>query len=152
MMALAESPIQLVPDGTLLLHLVLVVVMVAVLNRTLLKPISKVLEERERRTKGKLGDAQGIFASAQEKLHLWEQGLRQARNEGYRLLEKERAEALREREIQLAELKAELAKHVGDQKTEILRQEMEARAVLEVEAEQLARLVSSQILGRTVSS
>ena len=151
MMALEETPIQLVPDGTLLFHLVLVVVMVVVLNATLLKPINKVLEERERRTKGKLGDAQNIFASVQDKARLWEQGLRQARNEGYRLLEKERTEALRERELQLAELKADLAKRVGEQKTEILRQAQAAREVLEGEAQGLAGLLSSQILGRTIS-
>jgi F-type H+-transporting ATPase subunit b len=151
MMALEETPIQLVPDGTLLFHLVLVVVMVVVLNATLLKPISKVLEERDRRTKGKLGDAQDIFASVQDKARLWEQGLRQARNEGYRLLEKERTEGLRERELQLAELKADLAKQVAEQKTEILQQAQSARVVLEGEAQRLAGLLSSRILGRTIS-
>jgi len=151
MMALAESSIQLVPDGTLLLHLALVVVMVTVLNLTLLKPINKVLEERERRTKGRLGDAQGILASAKEKVRLWEQGLRQARNEGYRLLEKERSDALRERELRLLGLKQELAKLVAEQKAEIQRQEQEARLVLQAEAQRLAALIGSQILGRTIS-
>ncbi len=150
-MALAESSIQLVPDGTLLLHLALVVVMVTVLNLTLLKPINKVLEERERRTKGRLGDAQGILASAKEKVRLWEQGLRQARNEGYRLLEKERSDALRERELRLLGLKQELAKLVAEQKAEIQRQEQEARLVLQAEAQRLAALIGSQILGRTIS-
>jgi F-type H+-transporting ATPase subunit b len=151
MMALAESSIQLVPDGTLLLHLALVVVMVTVLNLTLLKPINKVLEERERRTKGRLGDAQGILASAKEKVRLWEQGLRQARNDGYRLLEKERSDALRERELRLLGLKQELAKLVAEQKAEIQRQEQEARLVLQAEAQRLAALIGSQILGRTIS-
>ena len=150
-MALAESSIQLVPDGTLLLHLALVVVMVTVLNLTLLKPINKVLEERERRTRGRLGDAQGILASAKEKVRLWEQGLRQARNDGYRLLEKERSDALRERELRLLGLKQELAKLVAEQKAEIQRQEQEARLVLQAEAQRLAALIGSQILGRTIS-
>ena len=150
-MALAESSIQLVPDGTLLLHLALVVVMVTVLNLTLLKPINKVLEERERRTKGRLGDAQGILASAKEKVRLWEQGLRQARNEGYRLLEKERSDALRERELRLLGLKEELAKLVAEQKAEIQRQEQEARLVLQAEAQRLAAIIGSQILGRAIS-
>jgi F0F1-type ATP synthase membrane subunit b/b' len=47
-MILLETSIQLVPDGTLLLHLFLVVVMVFVLNRTLLKPINQILAEREK--------------------------------------------------------------------------------------------------------
>ena len=57
-MILAEASIQLVPDATLLLHLVLVVVMVFVLNRTLLKPINDILSEREKL--GSTGMGQGI--------------------------------------------------------------------------------------------
>ena len=41
-MFLAEASIQLVPDGTLLLHLLMVAVMVFILNRTLLKPINQI--------------------------------------------------------------------------------------------------------------
>ena len=41
-MILAETSIQLVPDGTLLLHLLMVAIMVFVLNRTLLKPINQI--------------------------------------------------------------------------------------------------------------
>jgi F-type H+-transporting ATPase subunit b len=152
MIAFEESSIQLVPDGTLLLHLVLVVVMVVVLNLTLLKPINKVLEERERRTKGKLDDAEGILASVKEKILLWEQGLRTARNEGYRLLEQKRAIALREREMRLSELKQELSALVTSQKAEIRRQEEEARATLEVESRRIAALIGSQILGRSIGA
>ena len=56
-----ETAIQLVPDGTLLFHLVLIVVMVALLNATLLKPINRILEERDRRTKGRLSEAQSTL-------------------------------------------------------------------------------------------
>ena len=45
-MILLETSIQLVPDGTLLFHLFLVVVMVFVVNRTLLGPINRILAER----------------------------------------------------------------------------------------------------------
>ena len=44
-MFLAEAQIQLVPDGTLLLHVLMVAVMVFILNRTLLKPINEILAE-----------------------------------------------------------------------------------------------------------
>ncbi len=53
-LAFSDSAIQLVPDGTLLFHLALIVVMVVLLNVTLLKPINRILEERERRTKGRM--------------------------------------------------------------------------------------------------
>jgi F-type H+-transporting ATPase subunit b len=152
MLALAESTIQLVPDGTLLLHLALVVVMVVVLNLTLLKPINRILQERERRTTGKLGEAAQISANAKEKIRSWEQGLREARNDAYRLLERERTAALREREGRLGELKRELAALVEGEKAEIQTQEKEAQVALELEARRLGELIGAQILGRPMST
>jgi F-type H+-transporting ATPase subunit b len=148
MLALIESSIQLVPDGTLLFHLFLVIVMVVVLNATLLKPINRVLEERDKRTSGKLSEARKILESAEEKLELWEKELREARNQGYRLLERQRAEALSEREARLTALKAELTELIKTQKAEILRQEKEAEAALESDARRLAELIGSKVLGR----
>ena len=57
-MVLLEAQIQLVPDGTLLLHLLIVVVMVFIVNRTLLKPINRILAEREKQIAGRLNEAQ----------------------------------------------------------------------------------------------
>src|SRR5207244_13444608 len=56
----AENSIQLVPDGTLILHIVIILVMVYVLNATLYKPINQILESREKRTRGRLTEAQEI--------------------------------------------------------------------------------------------
>ena len=49
-LGLAENSIQLVPDGTLILHVLIILVMVYVLNATLFKPINQILAARERRT------------------------------------------------------------------------------------------------------
>ncbi len=59
-LAFAENSIQLVPDGTLFLHIAIILVMVFVLNHTLFKPINRILEERERRTRGRTGEAREI--------------------------------------------------------------------------------------------
>lgn len=152
MLAFAESSIQLVPDGTLLFHLVLIIAMVVLVNLTLLKPINRVLEERERRTSGKLGEAASISANTKEKLRSWEQRLREARNEAYRLAESERASALRERELRVSEMKAELSAVVAAEKAAIQSQGREAQASLEIEARRLGKLIGEQILGRSVTS
>ena len=68
MFAFAGSAIQLVPDGTILFHLLLIVVMVSLLNVTLLKPLNRILAERERRTKGGSEEARATLANADEKL------------------------------------------------------------------------------------
>ena len=97
-MFLAEASIQLVPDGTLLLHLLMVAVMVFILNRTLLKPINQILAERERQVEGRLQEAQMMAAETDEKLKKYNDTLHEARVEGYKLLEKERTEGLKEKD------------------------------------------------------
>ena len=55
---LAETSIQLVPDGTILFHIALILVMIAVLNRTLFQPINRILAEREKKGSGALAEAE----------------------------------------------------------------------------------------------
>src|SRR3712207_190624 len=104
-LALADNSIQLVPDGTLFLHIVLIILMVFVLNATLFRPINKVLEERERRTRGRSGEAQDILSCVEAGLRQYETSLREARLEGYHLLEAERAGAMNSKQTQLGALR-----------------------------------------------
>src|SRR6185295_7688145 len=130
-MILAEASIQLVPDGTLLLHLVLVVVMVFVLNRTLLKPINDILSEREKQITGRLNEAEAMAAESQEKRKQYNDSLREARAAGYRLLEKERAESLQQKEQQLRQERDELSKIVSSEIDQIRKQEQAVKGELE---------------------
>jgi len=147
-MILAEASIQLVPDGTLLLHLVLVVVMVFVLNRTLLKPINDILSEREKQITGRLREAEAMAAESEEKLKKYNDTLREARASGYRLIEKERAESLKEKEQQLRQHRDELSKKVSSQVDQIRKQEQAVKGELEAQAATIGNLISSQILRR----
>jgi len=147
-MILAEASIQLVPDATLLLHLVLVVVMVFVLNRTLLKPINDILSEREKQITGRLREAEAMAAESQEKLKKYNDTLREARATGYRLLEKERAEGLKEKEQQLRQHRDKLSKEVSLQVDQIRKQEQAVKGELEAQAATIGSLISSQILRR----
>ena len=147
-MILAEAQIQLVPDATLLLHLVLVVVMVVVLNRTLLKPINRILSEREKQITGQLREAEAMAAEAQEKLRNYNDTLREARTAGYKLLEKERAEGLKEKEQKLRQSRDQLSKEVAAQVDNIRQQEQAVKSELEGQAATIGSLISSQILRR----
>ena len=147
-MILAEAQIQLVPDATLLLHLVLVVVMVLVLNKTLLKPINQILSEREKQIAGRLREAEAMAAESQEKLKKYNDTLREARAAGYRLLEKERAEGLKEKEQQLRQHRDELSKQVSSQIDQIRKEEQIVKGELESQAATIGNLISSQILRR----
>ena len=147
-MFLAEASIQLVPDGTLLLHLLMVGIMVAVLNRTLLKPINQTLSEREKQIAGRLKESQALAAETQEKVRKYNDTLREARAEGYRLLEKQRAEALKQREEKLRQQREQLSKEVAAQLEATRKQEQSVKGELEAQAAALGNLISSQILRR----
>jgi F-type H+-transporting ATPase subunit b len=147
-MILAEDTIQLVPDATLLLHLVFVVVMVFVLNRTLLKPINDILSEREKQITGRLREAEAMAAESQEKLQKYNDTLREARTAGYKLLEKERAESLKEKEQKLRQSRDQLSKEVATQVEQIRNQEQAVKGELEAQAAAIGSLISSQILRR----
>ena len=147
-MFLAEAAIQLVPDGTLLLHLLLVVVMVFVLNRTLLKPINDILAEREKQIASRLKEAEAMAAETDEKLRRYNSALRDARAEGYRLLEKERAGALKEKDEKLRQYREEVSKRVATQVEQTRQQEQKVRGELESQAVAVGELISSQILRR----
>ncbi len=146
-LALAENSIQLVPDGTLFFHITLIILMVFVLNATLFKPINKVLEERERRTKGLSGEAQDILNRVEAGLIQYEMSLREVRLEGYQLLEAQRAEAVSARQTRLGELREELRGLVEEQKKSILAQTDAARSTLSEESQRIAAEISSQVLG-----
>jgi len=147
-MFLAEASIQLVPDATLLLHLVMVVVMVFVLNRTLLKPINDILSEREKQVTGRLREAEAMAAESQEKLKKYNDSLREARTAGYKLLEKERAESLKEKEQKIRQSRDELSTEVAAQVDQIRNQEQAVKGELEAQAATIGSLISSQILRR----
>ena len=147
-MVLAETSIQLVPDGTLLIHLLMVAVMVFILNRTLLKPINRILAERERQVEGRLQEAQMMTAETEEKLKKYNEALHEARVDGYKLLEKERAEGLKEKDEAVRLFREQTSREVQQQIENTRRQEESVKKELEAQAGAISSLISTQILRR----
>ena len=149
-LGLAENSIQLVPDGTMLLHVLIILVMVYVLNATLFKPINRILAARDARTRGREGEAQEILNTVTARLTDYEQQLRKARTEAYALTERERAAALQERQKNLNEMRQKLAESTAQEKDVIRRRAEEARKTLETEARRMASEIGSRVLHRPV--
>jgi F-type H+-transporting ATPase subunit b len=147
-MVLAESSIQLVPDGTLLLHLLMVAVMVALLNRTLLKPVNKILADREEQIQGRISEANKIKQDADQKLQDYNAALRNARSEAYSLLERERAAALQEKDAKVRLAKDEITRATNATLGQLHQQENTVKSELETQAASISDLISSQILHR----
>ena len=145
LLAFAES-IQLVPDGTLVLHIAIIITMVFALNRLLFRPVNRILDERERRTRGRSDEAHEIIRRVKESLLQYENSLRQARAESYRLLEQQQSEASGERQRKVVVVRKELEEEIEERKREIQAQADDARVTLEGEARRAAASISSQVL------
>jgi F-type H+-transporting ATPase subunit b len=147
LLGFAES-IQLVPDGTLIIHIAIIITMVFSLNKILFKPINRTLDERENRTRGRSKEAREIIQRVEEGLSRCEDSLRQARAEGYHLLEQQQAKAFNERQSKIASVRKEVEAVIGEQRGKIQEQAAAARAILDDEARRVAASISSQILRR----
>lgn len=145
LLAFAES-IQLFPDGSLFVHIFLILLMIWILNRTFFKPVNQVIASREKFRGGRNLEAEEILSSVTEKQQKYNAEIRGARTEGHSLIEKERSEAILARHEKLATAKAESHSALESGKREIERQTATARAAIESEAEQLADKISASIL------
>jgi F0F1-type ATP synthase membrane subunit b/b' len=119
-----------------------------VLNRTLLKPINQILAEREKQIANRRSEAQALAAETDEKVRKYNNTLREARSEGYRLLEKERAESLKAKEERLKQSREQVSKEVAVQVEATRYQEQSVKRELEGQAAEMGNLISSQILHR----
>ena len=142
----AENSVQLVPDGTIFFHIALILVMIWVLNRTLFKPINRILAEREKQTGGRSGGAKSVLLEADNKLASYEQSLREARASGYSVIEQTRKQALAARQREIDGVKTEVAEMVESEKSTLQNQVASAQTQLRAEAKVLAQRISSNIL------
>jgi F-type H+-transporting ATPase subunit b len=145
LLAFAES-IQLFPDGTLFIHIALILIMIWILNRTFFRPINRVIEAREKHKGGHGSEAEAILSDVNEKQARYNRELLAARSEGYELIEKERAAAISLRQARIAAAKNETAALLDSEKAEVQNQAAEARSIIAGEAEAMAEKISSNIL------
>ena len=144
-LAFAES-IQLFPDGTLFIHIALILLMIWVLNRTLFRPINAVIESREKDKGGHSSEAEKILSDVDKKESKYTAELIDTRSKGYELIEKEQKKATAAREKKLADAKAESAASFDNGKAELDKQAADARAAIDTDAEKLADKIAASIL------
>ena|SRR5688572_4859562 len=146
MSLLAFAGIQLFPDGTLFIHIALILIMIWVLNRTFFKPINRVLESRDKHKFGPGGEAEKILNDALEKEAKLNKEMLSARSEGYELIEKQRAAAVENRARLIAAAKAETAAKFAAEKQALAEQAAAGRATIAAEAEGIADRIAGSIL------
>jgi F-type H+-transporting ATPase subunit b len=146
LLAFAEQSIQLFPDGTLFIHIALILIMIAVLNRTVFKPINEILDRRERNQHGGFSEADEIRETVAEKRSEYERSLLAARTESYELIERERSEAVATRQQKIDAARTEAAELLANEKAQLKDAVAEARVDIVREAHKMADSISANIL------
>jgi F0F1-type ATP synthase membrane subunit b/b' len=144
LLAFAEQ-VQLVPDGTLLIHIGLILLMIYILNRTFFRPVNRIIESREKNKAGG-SESQSLLSEVAEKEAKYNEALREARSKGYQIIEKERLTALNKKQEKLDATKEEVQQTLTEGLSDLEKQTVEAHAAIASEAEVMAEKISSNIL------
>jgi F-type H+-transporting ATPase subunit b len=144
----AAEVIQLFPDGTIFIHIAMVLGMIWILNRTFFRPINRVLETREQNKGGHSVEAEKLVKEAEAKDAAYQKELLDARSQGYDLIAKEHQKAAGAKAKKIEKAKAETAARFEAGREQLEKQRSEARATLSVEAEKLAEKITTNILGK----
>ncbi len=148
--ALALQENVLKPDASVLVVLLTTWALVWVLDRILFRPVTEILDERERRTRGYRAEAKAMQAECARQRAQYEEAVKRARAEGYHLVEARRQQALQQRERLLMTVREETRAEVERVRRELTQQVQEAKHQLEPIAEALGREIARQVLGRRV--
>jgi F-type H+-transporting ATPase subunit b len=142
----AAEPIQLFPDGTIFIHIALILLMISVLNRTFYRPINRIIATREKSKGGNSSEAVGILKNVDEIESRYVKEMLEARSGGYELIEKEQKAALADRDKKIAQAKAEIAAKYEANKADLERRAIEERSAIESQADKIAEQIASSIL------
>ena len=104
--------------------------------------------KREALIEGDSNQARAAGRRSESRLAEYEAAIRTARTDGYRRIEQERAQALRERQRLIDEARSAANSEVERARAEISGQATQARGQLESEARQIAERISRTLLGR----
>lgn len=140
------ASIQLFPDGSLFLHVALILVMIWILNRTLYRPINNILESREKNKGGHSTEAEKILKDVDAKESRYTTELLDARSSGYEFIEKEQKAATAARDQQLAEAKAGFAATLESGKADLEKNTAASRVEIGTQVEKIADSIAATIL------
>ncbi|OGP55734.1 MAG: hypothetical protein A2V67_13430 [Deltaproteobacteria bacterium RBG_13_61_14] len=135
---------------TLLVQMGVFLAVLVILNRLLFQPILATFDERTRRVEDAKTQARALEAETAKQVAAYQGQLEEARTEGERLRESMRKMALAENERLVRQTREETGDTLGELRERIAREYREASATLKAEAQELAREVAVQVLGRPV--
>jgi F-type H+-transporting ATPase subunit b len=126
--------------------IVILLLLYAIYNLLVRKPLMRVLDERRERTEGAVLKARADVAAAEAKTQDYEERLREARLVIFKAQEARRQQAQQARAEALAEARARAQQQIGDARVAIEQDMTAARSGLQAEVERLASDIIRTIL------
>jgi F-type H+-transporting ATPase subunit b len=131
---------------------VILLLLYAIYNLLVRKPLMRVLDERRERTEGAVLKARADVAAAEAKTQDYEERLREARLAIYKAQETRRQQAQQARAEALAEARARAQQQIGEARAAIEQDMTAARSGLQAEVERLASQIIRTVLRPTGAS
>jgi F-type H+-transporting ATPase subunit b len=141
----------LIPGLSVLWVILFVLLLAAVLDRLLFKPLTRVMAERETRVKSAIDLAAQSAERAHTAAAAFEERTTAAQTEVYRQMDETRRAALQRRSEVLGATRTEVEASIAAARARVAEQAEAARTQLERDADALAGEVASRVLGRRVS-
>jgi F-type H+-transporting ATPase subunit b len=141
----------LLPDLSVVWVIFFVLLLTIILDRLLLKPILRVMEQREHAVRSARELAERAASEARSASAEFDQKVAAARADVYRQMDEVRRAALNQRAEIMARTRAEAEAQVASASSQLQAEAEEARRKLSADAEALGTAVAERILGRKAS-
>ena len=141
----------MLPDLSVFWVIFIVMLLTVIIDRLLLRPVTRVIQEREQAIRSARDLAEKSANQAKAAAAEFDRKTTDARAEIYKQMDEMRRAALAERAEIMARTRAESEAQVAAASERLKAETEEARRRLEVDAEVLGGAVAERILGRKVS-
>lgn len=141
----------MIPDLSVVWVIGMVITLTVILDRLLLRPLTRVMSEREGAVRTARDLAESSRAKAQAAADELDAKTRAARADLYRQMDEHRRNALERRASLLAATRAEVDQAVAEAGERVRTQAAAAQAQLERDADALASTIVERVLGRKAS-
>ncbi|HEY5647942.1 MAG TPA: F0F1 ATP synthase subunit B, partial [Nitrospiria bacterium] len=126
-------------------------ILMVLLNKYALPAIMEMLDQREKKIKDNLADADRLKKEAQDLLSQYEGKLKAVHQEGQEILENARKQAQEQLEDNEKRVKQDTDRMLADAKSEISRDKQKALQDVQKAAVELSLLAAEKILARNLS-
>ena len=141
----------MIPDLSVVWVIALVLILSILLDRLLLRPLTRVMREREDAIRSARELAESSRSRAQAATEEFDARTRAARNDVYTQMEEKRRAALERRASLVAATRREIEQTVNDATARLRGQTAAARQQIDRDADTLAATIVERVLGRKAS-